>query len=72
MRITQGRTAPPAGKRFPDPLGVAIPTECEGWEEMYPAYALFAEDRRAFEEGRFWFQDAVHYAEPFCPFDVVC
>ena len=34
--------------------------------------ALFAEDRRGFEESRFWFQDTVHYAEPYYPFDVVC
>jgi pyruvate,water dikinase len=32
---------------------------------------LFAEDRRPFEESRFWFQDAVHYAEPYCPFDAM-
>jgi phosphohistidine swiveling domain-containing protein len=32
---------------------------------------VFAEDRRAFEDSRFWFQDAVHYAEPYYPFDMV-
>jgi pyruvate,water dikinase len=38
---------------------------------LYPPHALFAADRRGFEEGRFWFQDAVHYAEPYCPFDAL-
>jgi pyruvate,water dikinase len=33
---------------------------------------LFAGDRRASEESRLWFHDAVHYAEPCSPFDVVC
>jgi pyruvate, water dikinase len=56
---------------FPSPLEVALPPECAGWEEFYPQRMLFAEDRRAFEEGRFWFQDAVHYAEPYHPFDVL-
>jgi pyruvate,water dikinase len=32
---------------------------------------LFAEDRGWHEEGRFWFQDAVHYTEPYYPFDAM-
>jgi pyruvate, water dikinase len=38
---------------------------------VYPIHSVFAEDRRAFEDNRFWFQDSVHYAEPYYPFDVV-
>ncbi len=57
---------------FPSPLEVTLAPECAGWEELYPPHTLFADDRRAFEESRFWFQDAVHYAEPYYPFDVVC
>ena len=49
---------------FPSPFEVPIPPGCEGWEEMYPYHALFSEDRRAFEESRFWFQDGMHYPEP--------
>ena len=30
---------------FPSPYEIATPPGCEGWEEMYPHYALFA--RRA-------------------------
>ena len=56
---------------FPSPFDVSIPTGCEGWEEMYPHHMLFAESRRAFEESRFWFQNALHTAEPLYPFDVV-
>jgi pyruvate,water dikinase len=52
-------------------LEVSIPQSCEGWEEMYAYHTLFSEGRRAFDEGRFWFQDAVHSPEPFCPFDCV-
>jgi phosphohistidine swiveling domain-containing protein len=68
MSITTGRSP---RTRFPSPLEVILPPECEGWEELYPIHSVFAEDRRAFEEGRFWFQDAVHYAEPYYPFDMV-
>jgi pyruvate,water dikinase len=71
MGVIQGRTGLEAELRFPSPLEVALPRECEAWEELYPAHALFAEDRRAFEESRFWFQDTVHYAEPYYPFDVL-
>ena len=54
---------------FPTPFEVTIPPDCEGWEEMYARHVVFAEDRRAFEEGRFWFQDGLHAAEPLYPFD---
>ena len=36
---------------------------------MYAHHVLFGEDRRAFEESRFWFQDGLHAAEPIYPFD---
>jgi pyruvate,water dikinase len=70
--LCDGSIGPDSQAGFPSPFEVPIPRECEGWEEMYPSYALFAEERRAFEESRFWFQDAVHYAEPYYPFDEVC
>jgi len=56
---------------FASPLEVSIPSSCKGWEEMYAYHTLFSESRRAFDEDRFWFQDAVHGPEPFCPFDCV-
>jgi pyruvate,water dikinase len=70
MGITQGRgDASTAG--FASPLTLVIPPECEGWEELYPPHMLFANDRRGFEESRFWFQDSLHYAEPVYPFDAL-
>jgi pyruvate, water dikinase len=57
--------------RFPSPLDVPIPAECEGWEEFYSYDLVFSEDRRTFDEGRFWFQDALHFAEPYHPFDSI-
>jgi len=56
--------------RFPNPFELEVPPACAGWEDLYPAHLRFAEDRRDFDESRFWFQDSVHYAEPFYPFDV--
>jgi len=72
MTVGAGRAGLDADMRFPNPIEVTVPAECEGWEELYPPHALFAEDRRAFEQSRFWFQDTVHYAEPYYPFDVLC
>ena len=54
---------------FPSPFEVSIPLGCEGWQEIYARHVVFSEDRRAFEEGRFWFQDGLHAAEPIYPFD---
>jgi phosphohistidine swiveling domain-containing protein len=47
------------------------PPGCEGWEEMYPRHALFHDDRRGFDEARFWFQDGMHWPDPVRPFDAV-
>jgi pyruvate,water dikinase len=56
---------------FPSPFEVQVPAGCEGWEELYPYHLVFSEDRRAFDESRFWFQDNLHWPEPFCPFDAL-
>ena len=69
---SRGASAPDGSRqRFPGALEVALPLDCEGWEELYPPHALFVEERREFDESRFWFQDAVHFAEPYYPFDTV-
>src|SRR5437763_5602165 len=57
--------------RFPSPFEVEAPAGCEGWESMYPYYALFSEERRAGEEQRGWFRDGMHFPEPMFPFDFV-
>jgi hypothetical protein len=69
--MTAAEQTEAAGARFPSPFEVSIPADCEGWEEMYAYHTLFAEDRRAADEARFWFQDGVHGPEPVHPFDCV-
>jgi pyruvate, water dikinase len=54
---------------FPSPFESSVPAGCEGWEELYAAHVRFCEARRPFEEGRFWFQEALHAPEPLYPFD---
>ena len=57
--------------RFPSPFEVATPPGCEGWEELYPYYYVFSEDRREFEEEKFWFFDGLHHPAPIYPFDTI-
>jgi len=56
-------------RAFESPFEVEVLPGCEGWEEMYAYHVLFSEDRRVFDERRFWFQDGLHAAEPLFPFD---
>jgi pyruvate, water dikinase len=56
---------------FSSPFDVPVPDGCEGWESMYPYYALFSEERRESEEARGWFRDGMHFPEPMFPFDFV-
>ena len=56
---------------FSSPFDVPVPEGCEGWESMFPYYALFSEERRASEEARGWFRDGMHFPEPMFPFDFV-
>jgi pyruvate, water dikinase len=58
-------------ERFQSPFEVEQPPGCEGWESMYPYYALFSGERRASEEQRGWFRDGMHFPEPMFPFDFV-
>ena len=57
---------------FPSPYEIETPPGCEGWAEMYPAYALFDERRRDTDENRFWFWNSMHFPEPMPAFDVIC
>ena len=56
---------------FQSPFEVETPSGAEGWECLYPYYALFSEDRRVTEESKFWFHDSMHYPEPMYPFDLL-
>ena len=60
-----------AAAAFPSPMSIATPDGCDGWQEMYPHYALFSEDRREADEGRLWFWNSMHFPEPMPAFDVV-
>ncbi len=57
--------------RFPSPFEVPTPEGCEGWKDLYPYYYVFSEDRKEFEDKRFWFQDSMHHPEPLYPFDTI-
>ena len=64
-------TSTPVGA-FPSPYSIETPPGCEGWEEMYPYHAFFAEARRAKDENRFWFWNSMHFPVPMPAFDVAC
>ena len=57
---------------FPSPYEMETPPGCEGWEEMYPYYALFDERRREQDEQRFWFWNSMHFPLPMPAFDLAC
>ena len=59
------------GKRFVSPYEVQAPEGAEGWEQLYPYFLTFREDRREQEEGRFWFCDSQHWPSVFRPFDTI-
>ena len=59
------------GVRFASPFAVQTPPGAEGWESMYPYYALLSDERREFEDGKFWFFDGMHNPEPLYPFDTI-
>ena len=50
-------------RRFASPYEDAAPAGAEGWEELYPYFLLFREDRREIEEAKFWFCDSPALAE---------
>jgi pyruvate,water dikinase len=62
----------PATGAFPSPFSIEAPAGGEGWEEMYPYYAVFDERRRATDENRFWFWNSMHFPVPMPAFDVIC
>ena len=57
--------------RFVSPYDDPPPEGAEGWRDLYPYYLHFREDRREFEEGRFWFADLQHWPTVFKPFDTI-
>jgi pyruvate,water dikinase len=63
-------TATPAAA-FPSPFSIETPAGCEGWEEMYPYYSVFAQARREEDESRLWFWNSQHFPLPMPAFDVI-
>jgi len=57
--------------RFSSPFDVKTPPGAEGWQDLYPYYLVFSEDRRKEEDAAFWFQDGVHWREVLYPFDSI-
>lgn len=56
-----------AEKRFPSPFEIETPPGAEGWQDLYPYYVVFDDDRREYEESQFWFQDSVHWGGVMTP-----
>ncbi|RLB37024.1 MAG: PEP-utilizing enzyme, mobile region [Deltaproteobacteria bacterium] len=57
--------------RFPDPHEFQVPSELEGWEDMYPSHYLFSKDRQEWESSQFWYQDKIHAPDPIPPLDLI-
>lgn len=57
--------------RFPDPHEYQVPSELDGWEEMYPSHYLFSQDRADWEKNQFWYQDKIHAPDPVPPLDLI-
>jgi pyruvate,water dikinase len=60
-----------APRHFPSPFEVEAPSGAEDWRRLYPYYYLFSDERREFEEEKFWFFDGMHNPEPVYPFDTI-
>jgi pyruvate, water dikinase len=60
-----------AESAFPSPFSIETPPGCEGWQELYPYYTLFTEERREIDEGRLWFWNSMHFPMPMPAFDIV-
>ena len=57
---------------FLSPFEVPAPEGCEGWESMFPYYALLQRGAARVGGGaRGWFRDGMHFPEPMFPFDFV-
>jgi pyruvate,water dikinase len=59
--------------RFPFTSEIEIPSDLQGWEEMYPRYFHFGTtpEREKFENGTLWLQDKLHAPGPIYPLDLL-
>src|SRR5690554_2720533 len=68
----QAASSQPGTKaRFTSPFEIATPPGAEGWQELYPYYALISPERREMEEEKLWFFDGMHSPAPLYPFDTI-
>lgn len=58
-----------AESRFPSPFDIEGPAGVEGWEDLYSYSATFGENRREYEDTRFWFWDSMHWGQAMTPWD---
>jgi pyruvate,water dikinase len=63
--------APPPKGQFLSPFAVPTPEGAEGWQALYPYYALISPERQAMEESKLWYFDGMHNPEPLYPFDTI-
>jgi pyruvate, water dikinase len=68
---SEGAASAIPGERFASPFAVETPAGAEGWQSMYPYYALLSDARRELDDGKFWFFDGMHNPEPLYPFDTI-
>ncbi len=68
---TKAIVADKPASAFQSPFAVETPEGAEGWEKLYRYYALISDERREFEESKFWFFDGMHNPEPLYPFDTI-
>lgn len=60
---------PRLSARFPGPFDVPRPAGADGWAAIYDPTLPFGPERRAHDEARFWFRDAVHWPRALRPFE---
>ncbi len=56
---------------FPKPREIEYPDKLSGWEEMYPPYYIFSNERDEWEANQFWYHDKIHAPEPMYPWDLI-
>ena len=54
---------------FPSPFEIEGPEGIEGWEELYTYSSTFGENRKEYEDNRFWFWDSMHWGKALTPWD---
>lgn len=69
MNEASGAAKPVKG--FQNPFSIETPEGAEGWETMYPYYALLNREDPEKDAGQFWFFDGMHNPEPLFPFDMI-